>query len=514
LPPVNLVEFQSIHNPGTLILRCDASVTIGTGHVMRCLALGQAWQDIKGEVVFSMSQATAAVEERIAAEKMSVIHLGSTAGSSEDAAEVIQTAQKRSARWIVVDGYTFDVAYQRALKNAGLKLLLVDDSDAASHCFADLVLNQNVYARQELYSDRDPQTQLLLGLRFAMLRREFASWSEWKREIATVGNKVLVTMGGSDPENVTLAIIEALSLVKANLEVVVVVGGSNPHARSLETAAGKFSGHMRLLKNVAMPELMAWADLAISSSGTTTAEICMLGLPAALIDIAPNQTPVAKELSRLGAAIHVGIAEVHNYENVANQVRDILASAESRTAISQAARVLVDGKGAQRVVSATQELGLKLRPAEERDCKLLWEWANDPAVRAASFHQEFIPWEQHVHWFQSGLRDREGTRIMMAVDSNHTEIGTVRFNLEADRAVVSISLDKNARGKGHGCAILKMAADELFRSSAAVAIDAYVKPQNEASQRLFENASFQKYPMEIVHGEQALHFALRKNGSR
>ena len=169
-------------------------------------------------------------------------------------------------------------------------------------------------------------------------------------------NKVLVTMGGSDPENVTLAIIEALSLVKANLEVVVVVGGSNPHARSLETAAGSSFWPHASAKNVAVPELMAWADLAISSSGTTTAEICMLGLPAALIDIAPNQTPVAKELSRLGAAIHVGIAEVHNYENVANQVRDILASAESRTAISQAARVLVNGKGAQRVVSATQKI--------------------------------------------------------------------------------------------------------------------------------------------------------------
>ena len=488
---------------------------MGTGHVMRCLSLGQAWQDIQGEAVFAVSQATVAIEERIAAEKMGIIHLAATAGSLEDATEVIQTAQTHLARWVVVDGYNFDVAYQRALKNAGLKLLLVDDTAVASHYFADLVLNQNAYAREKLYPNREPYTRLLLGPHFAILRREFAVWHEWKREIAPVGNKVLVTMGGSDPNNVTLAVLEALCLVKANLDVAVVIGGSNPHIHSLETAAAKFPGNMRLLRNVAMPELMAWADLAISSSGTTTAEICLLGLPAILKDIAPNQTPIAKELSRVGAAIHAGIAEVQNRESLANQVCDILASTESRTAISQAARVLVDSKGGQRVVSAIQGSGLKLRPAEERDCKLLWEWANDPTVRAASFRQDSIPWEQHVNWFQSRLRDHEGTRIMMAVDSNQTEIGTVRFNLEGDRAMVSINLDKNARGKGYGCAILRMAADEMFRSSAAVAIDAYVKPQNEASQRLFENANFQKYSsMEIIHGEQAVHFVLGKNGTR
>ena len=415
---------------------------------------------------------------------------------------------------MVVDGYEFDTTYEQALKDAGLKLLRVDDSASVTYCLADLVLNQNAYAREELYRESEPYTRLLLGPRYALLRREFAGWGEWQREITPIARKVLVTIGGSDPDNVSLAVIEALCLVKTSLEVVVVVGGSNPHIRSLQTAAAQFPGNMRLVTNAAMPELMVWADFTISGSGTTTAEICMLGLPAMVIDIAPTNSPVAKELDRAGVAIHVDVTEVRNHAIFADRVQSVLVSAEYRTSISRTARKLVDGHGLQRVVSAILGTGLKLRPVEEKDCRRLWEWANDPVVREASFCQDLIPWEQHVNWFQAQMRD-QSTRIMVAMDSDQADIGTVRFNLEGNRAVVSISLDKRARGKGQGCAILKMATEELFWSSSAVAIDAYVKPQNEASKRLFENANFQeRSSLAIIHGEQAAHFVLERNGAR
>jgi len=510
---VNTVNTETDNTPGTLILRCDASVAMGTGHVMRCLALAQAWQDIGGEAVFAMSATTPAIEERIKAEKMQVARITSKGGILEDAEHLLRLVRVHSSQWVVVDGYEFGFDYQRALKNAGVKLLLVDDSAVPIECIADLILNQNAYARKTFYRCSDSGVGLLLGLRFAMLRREFTRWRTWKREISASATKVLVTMGGSDPGNMTLDVIETLSSIKQNLDVAVVIGGSNPHVRLLETAAAKFPGNLRMLRDISLPEHIAWADLAISSSGTTSAELCLLGLPAILIDIAANQTPVAKELSRLGAAVHKSIAVVQDHENFAKCVKDILASAESRSAMSHAAQALVDGRGAERVVAAMQGAELRLRPAEERDCRLLWEWANDPPVRAASFCQDFIPWEQHVSWFQSRLQD-QNTRILMAMNSQQAEIGTVRFNLEGNRAIVSISLDQRARGTGQGGAVLRMAVNELFRSTQAVVVDAYVKPHNEASKKLFENAHFKKYPsMEMVRGQQAIHFTFSKNGA-
>jgi UDP-2,4-diacetamido-2,4,6-trideoxy-beta-L-altropyranose hydrolase len=507
------VNIETPRLPGALILRCDANVVMGTGHAMRCLALGQAWQDLCGSVIFAMSTSTPAIEERISKEKMEVVYIGSGTGTLQDAEELARVANSHSSRWVAVDGYEFGVSYQQAIKNVGMKSLLISDATTPTDCVADLILNQNAYAREEFYTHRNADSRLLLGVRFAMLRREFSAWKDWKRELTPRGSKVLLTMGGSDPGNMTLEVIEALGSVKENLDVAVVIGGSNPHVRSLETAASKFPGTLRLLTDISLPDWMAWADLAISGAGTTSAEICMMGLPAILIDIASNQTPVANELSRVGAAVHKTIADVQHRERFANCVRDILVSAEFRRSLSHTARSLVDGRGAQRVLAFIQGSELKLRPAEKRDCKILWEWANDPVVRAASFCQDFIPWEQHVNWFHSRLGDQK-SRIMLAMTSDQTEIGTVRFRIEGDRAVVSISLDRGARGKGHGLAVLNEAVKELFRSSNIAMIDAYVKPENETSQKLFGNAGFQRSPgTKVVEGQQAIHFVLCKNGA-
>ena len=169
----------------TLVVRADATVVMGTGHVMRCLALAQAWQDAGGSCVFAMAEPTPAVEERVAAEGIQVVRFRKTIpGSSQDAAQLVELARAQGAAWLVVDGYHFDAEYQRRLKDTELKLLWVDDNGESAHYYADLVLNQNAHARDGLYVHREPYTRLLLGPRYALLRREFARWRDWKREIA------------------------------------------------------------------------------------------------------------------------------------------------------------------------------------------------------------------------------------------------------------------------------------------------------------------------------------------
>ena len=102
---------------------------------------------------------------------------------------------------------------------------------------ADLVLNQNINAAAEMYANREAHTRLLLGTRYVLLRREFWPWRGWRREIPAVARKVLVTLGGGDPDNVTLKVIQALAQVQIEgLEAVVVVGAANPHLQELQAA--------------------------------------------------------------------------------------------------------------------------------------------------------------------------------------------------------------------------------------------------------------------------------------
>src|SRR5580700_5750193 len=154
---------QSESGVADLVLRTEASVAIGTGHVMRCLALAQAWEDAGGRAIFAMAQTTPAVEGRLRNEGFEVARVSAQVGSAADAEETAELAHQRGASWVVVDSYEFGAEYQASLKSRGMKVLFIDDNGHAAHYLADLVLNQNAHAIEELYRNRELSTKLLLG---------------------------------------------------------------------------------------------------------------------------------------------------------------------------------------------------------------------------------------------------------------------------------------------------------------------------------------------------------------
>jgi UDP-2,4-diacetamido-2,4,6-trideoxy-beta-L-altropyranose hydrolase len=494
-----------------VIFRADASIEMGTGHVMRCLALAQACRDAGGAAVFVMAQSTYDIRQRLTVEGIDVIDLSCVGGSFQDSLEVCDIARLHGAKWVVVDGYQFDSEYQRTVKASGVKLLFVDDTSQCAHYYADLVLNQNAHASEEAYKNREAHTRVLAGGRYAILRREFAAWRDWKRDIPIVAKKILVTMGGSDPENATLRVIRSLRLLNLEgLGVKIVVGGSNPHLDCLRQELDQVSGDIQLVHVTAnMPELMAWADVAVSAAGSTCWEMCFLGLPAILLDLATNQYPVGQALDRLGAAIHAESSNEVDREELAQTIQALLQSKDRRESLSAAARKLVDGNGVERVLATMQTGCIYLRRVEEKDCGILWEWANDPDVRAVSLNSDPISWQSHVEWFRSKMQNPDSV-LYLALNSEDVPIGQVRCQINDGSAVLSISLAKEFRSKGYGGAVLQIAAAQFFQTSKVTSIDAYVKPDNAASLKLFDRAGFIRERTHLIEGQSAIRFVLEK----
>ena len=492
--------------PGVLLIRADASLAMGTGHVMRCLALAQAWQDAGGQAIFAMAATTPAVEERLRKEGFEVVRAPIQVGSGVDAAETAQLANQREASWVVVDGYQFGAEYQAGLKSRSLKVLFIDDNGHAGQYSADLVLNQNAHANRDLYRHRDAFTRLLLGPRFAMLRREFISRRSWNREIPPVARRVLVTMGGSDPDNVTKLVGEAI-LAEGGFEVTIVVGGSNPHLARLCELVSNSGGSVRLVENATnMPELIANADVAVAGAGTTTWEMCFLGLPALLIVLADNQHGVAEELNKRGIMGKLGRGSNLSGLTIATQLRSLADSSGMRREMSERGRALVDGRGAERVVSALTIDTVAIRLVENADCKLLWEWANDPFVRASAFSPETIPWDDHVAWFRRKLNDRN-CRVLMALDRGGVPAGQVRFDkIGSSAADVDITVAARFRGLGYASRLLDLGTNWAFMEWGVNELNAFVKPMNIASAKAFERAGFIAIETVTIKGQPATHY--------
>ena len=501
-----------------LLIRADATIAMGTGHVMRCLALAQAWQDGGGEAAFAVAEVTPAVRARLLSESCEIVSVAGAPGGGDDSARTIAIAREQDASWLVLDGYQFEADYLTQLKGAGVQVLFIDDYGHAGRYSSDFVLNQNVNAKAELYADRAPHTRLLLGPRYALLRREFGVWRDWKRAVSPVCRRVLVMLGGSDPENLTARVIDAIQLAQIDgLEAAIVVGGSNPHIAQLQKAADQCGLKIALHKDVTRPaDLMAAADVAVSAAGSTCWELCLLGLPSLVIDVADNQTTVAQELHRRGCAIHVG-NRTASASRIAEGLRSLVEASELRESLALRSRELVDGRGAMRVVaemSGRHELWL--RPVQAGDRKRLWEWVNDPEVRAASFSPEPISWESHVAWFAKRLDCSPGNLppsfIFVAEDDAGSAVGQVRFDAGPEgRWHIDVSVDQAMRGRGFAAKIMASGIRELKKRLPNAQVHAYVKPANVASIKAVEACGFRRVGTQEIRGHEAIHFIYREN---
>ena len=496
---------------GSLIVRADASVRIGTGHVMRCLALAQAWQDSGGRAVFAVSECPPPLVERLRSEEMEVLHLSADRGTDADAAQTVELARERSARWVVADGYEFGADYQRAVSRNGTNLLLIDDLGRGSQYHAAAILNQNVYSTPELYEKKETATELLLGPRYALLRRDFHRWRDWRREHSDVATKVLVTMGGSDPENATLKVLQALEqLAVESLEVKVVAGAANPHhdALSLFIAQSRFGVELTR-EGTDLAGLMAWADAAVSGGGSTCLELAFMQLPTIILTLADNQRLVAEHLNNERIAVSLGDHRSLTPEVLAHSLTQLLTNREARTEMAALGRALVDGEGAHRVVRHLRQRALRLRRVGEGDSRTLWEWANDPEVRDVSFSSESIPWEEHTRWFRGKLGDPR-CFFYLALDAEGRPVGQIRFDIEGPHATISVSLERGSRRLGYGRHVIDLASKQLFAETPVESIIAYVKADNYASAGAFAKAGYVRAADDDVGGKPALKFVLQR----
>ena len=494
-----------------LIIRVDAGTTIGTGHLMRCLALAEAWKKHGGQAVFITVCESDILLKRLRKEDFKVIRLEKPYPDPHDWKITSQELKLNPSAWIVLDGYHFDDSYQLRIKEMGHRLMVIDDMAHFEHYYADIILNQNINAEKLEYKC-EPSTKLLLGTSHVLLRQEFWPWKDWQRQIPKVAKNILVTLGGSDPDNVTLKVIHALEKVEVGkLEVTVIVGDSYPYYDLLKTTAIESRLSIRLKQNTRhIPELMAWADLAVSAGGSTCWELAYMGVPTNTIILAENQVSVAEGLSKVGAAYNFGWYNLLNETHIAKVLTEHMFSYDIRFSFINCGKSLIDGNGIKRVSRLLSKDRLFLRAANINDRYLIWKWANDPVTRAQSFTSEYIPWEHHKLWFESNLSN-SNLFIYIAINESDLAIGLIRYQKKGKDAIVSITVAPEQRGKGYGSAIIELGTHEMLRVSDVDAIHAYLKPNNKASRRAFVEAGFYLNDEVLIKDQPALHFVLRSN---
>jgi UDP-2,4-diacetamido-2,4,6-trideoxy-beta-L-altropyranose hydrolase len=280
----------------------------------------------------------------------------STAGPDEqraDAAATLEALGGWRADWLVVDHYRFDEHWQREVRRAGARLLVIDDLANRRHD-CDILVDHTVGREAGDYRRLVPgTTELLLGSSYALLRPEFAAVRHraLQRRRSAGSERLLLTLGSTDVDGLTAKVLDSLVAqgIEASIDVVLGSAATPSFERTTELARE----HSRIAVHCSPPsmaELMARADLAIGAAGTTSWERCCLGLPSVTLVVADNQRTIARNLEQAGA-----ITVMPDWTAVAGAVRELLADSLRLQQMSAAAATLVDGHGAQRVAAAMLE---------------------------------------------------------------------------------------------------------------------------------------------------------------
>lgn len=335
-----------------LLIRADANAEIGVGHVMRCIALAQAWRDHGGRAIFALARGARELESRICSHGGEAASIDGEPGTQQDASALLKLAEYYRADWVVLDGYSFSSEYRQGLEAANSSLLIIADGGQIVRGACDIIVDPDPVSADQP-REGEACAEVLLGSQYALIRREFLEATPASQVAPEKAKRILVTLGGGDFHNVSLQLLRAFERIcDLELDLTVIVGPSNPHLASLREFAGRCRHSVQLLSAVAnMPELMAQADMAVTAGGGTCYELAFLGVPMLLITTARNQERFVQALYTASAGFDAGRYSSIGDEKLAVSLRKLICDQHLRNRLAENARRMVDGKGAERIVA-------------------------------------------------------------------------------------------------------------------------------------------------------------------
>ncbi len=341
---------------------------------MRCLALADFLRAGGADTLFVASQLPETLAARIRQgghelrlveggqdrepEKGRLAHSHWLAGSQiEDARATTSAIARLDIDWLIVDHYGLDAQWESLVRPATRHLLAIDDLADRRHA-CDVLLDQNYYGDAALrYRNLvQPETKLLLGPSFALLRPEFRSARpKHPREDSGV-SRVCICFGGADVPGLSENAARAVAAADVNVKIDIVIGPMSARNNGLHTLSERIPNVEMHVSPANVAALLARADIGIGGAGSMSWERACVGLPSLIVVLAENQRHIAEDLHVLGAAELLGDARVVTIAEFRQGFERLVADGPRRRAMSMTAMNLVDGLGCDRIAAAMKEV--------------------------------------------------------------------------------------------------------------------------------------------------------------
>lgn len=338
-------------------IRADGNETLGMGHLMRCMSIGRALEQLGATCVFLVAQEESGafvVERGFACEVLNTDYRD----MERELSALKGLAEEYEPKLWLVDSYQITGRYLNALRKLGPVFYLDDTGEQIFE--ADGLINYNIYGESLGYENKCPRSmKLLLGAKYAPVKEEFKETPFAMREDV---QNVLITMGGSDKLNITGKLCQCLlEKLPERVKLTLICGRFNPHLKELLQLQEDVKQVQVLVDVPDMWNRLAEADLAVAAAGSTMYELSVMGVPTVCCYYVENQRRVAE-----GFASKAGLCNAGNFskepetvlKRMTEAVLALVAEGEKRVALNERMKLVTDGCGALRMA---EELMQKIK---------------------------------------------------------------------------------------------------------------------------------------------------------
>lgn len=460
----------------TVFIRADGNFSMGLGHLVRSIALAQMLKP-DFEISFFCRFLTEKIKETF---KFNDFHLNQI-GEDDDLIPYLSGHEI-----VVLDGYHFDSGYQRKIKESGVKLVCIDDLHD-KYFYADLIINSTPGISPNQYKT-EPYTEFALGNKYTLLRPAFLNQGIVKEGSAEIGT-VLICFGGSDKNNLTLSTLKVVLGFKEFKKIIIITGEAFIGFELLKDQMEKDQRIMyyNSINDVQMHALMLESDIAIVPSSGILLEALASDCRVISGFYIENQKYLYQYYKSAGAfidSIDFNAETIYNAINLSFQGKNLNLK-------------LIDGNSGKRLLKIFNQLKssseMTIRDAVFQDCELTFTWAIDEKIRAFSFQNNKINWEEHSNWFLNKIMD--GSCQYYIIEKKYKPIGSIRFDIQNNEAVISYLMDSKFHGNGLGKELLKMGLTRfigMYGKYGIKKIIGYVKIENLPSAKIFERLGFER----------------------
>ena len=482
--------------------RVDSSTEIGSGHVMRCLALAEGLRDRGAAVTFVCRDHEGHLVEIIRARGFAATVLSAPRPGRDAAWGMLGVPWEQDATdslmalpsdtdWLVVDHYGLGASWEAAMRERVPHILVMDDlADRRHDC--DVLIDPTYPGDATRYSGLVPTTaRLLLGPRYAQMSGAYAAAVGSSGDLHRDGSRLLVFYGGTDIHDLTSRTLRAASRGSlSDLPADVIAGATNPQRPAVDALARTRPGTTMHPPQPTLADLMSRCSIAATAGGVTLWERLCLGLPGVVVSLAENQVASCQALAEAGLITYLGGIEEASEDVIADALQRLLDEPTLTDETAHAGQALVDGLGAPRaaeILVPSSASDLVLREAVAADRGRYFSWANDPSVRRSALSTRPITWAEHRAWFDRRLASTDC--YLLVLEAHGLPLGQARFDVADGVAVLDYSVDEAVRGRGWGEILLTRAIDAL-RTRTSIDIVADVRVDNGASAATLARAGF------------------------